>query len=322
MKFPAEYLESADVIAVLVGQENSVEFVRRNAAEGEPEHELTRAQSAIDEQSAMIGRDKRAVPGAAAPEHGQTEHPRYVATRFPLHKRKARRAGRSIDIFPVRRYPSRMEAPDLASLRREYETAGLRRSDLHPDPLEQFSVWFGAAVEAALPEVNAIALATSTPDGKPSARIVLLKGFDQRGFIFFTNYHSQKGRELDANPQAAFTIFWVQQERQIRVAGSVEKTSREESLAYFHSRPRGSQLSAWVSKQSEVIDARRILDARLAELTERFGDGTIELPPHWGGYRIVPNEVEFWQGRANRLHDRFRYLRQRDDSWLLERLAP
>jgi pyridoxamine 5'-phosphate oxidase len=198
----------------------------------------------------------------------------------------------------------------------------LRRADLHPDPIEQFATWFSTAVNTGLPDANAIALATATPDGKPSVRIVLLKGFDQRGFVFFTNYQSDKGRELVANSQAAFVIYWVQLERQIRVAGRVEKTSRAESQVYFHSRPRGSQLGAWVSHQSEVIDARRILEARLAEMTERFAGVEIELPPHWGGYRIVPEALEFWQGRANRLHDRFRYTRQPDGSWTIDRLAP
>jgi pyridoxamine 5'-phosphate oxidase len=215
-----------------------------------------------------------------------------------------------------------MKAIDLAGLRREYETEGLRRADLHPDPIEQFATWFSTAVNSGLPDANAIALATATPDGKPSVRIVLLKGFDQGGFVFFTNYQSDKGRELVANPQAAFVIYWVQLERQIRVAGRVEKTSRAESQVYFHSRPRGSQLGAWVSHQSEVIDARRILEARLAEMTERFAGVEIELPPHWGGYRIVPEALEFWQGRANRLHDRFRYTRQPDGSWTIDRLAP
>ncbi|MGH7936925.1 MAG: pyridoxine/pyridoxamine 5'-phosphate oxidase, partial [Chthoniobacterales bacterium] len=152
-----------------------------------------------------------------------------------------------------------MDSLDVAGLRREYETDGLRRADLHPDPIEQFSIWFSTAVSSALPDANAISLATATSDGRPSARIVLLKGFDQRGFVFFTNYHSGKGRELEANPQAAFAIYWVALERQIRVVGRVKKTTRAESAAYFHSRPRGSQLGAWVSHQSEVIDARRIL---------------------------------------------------------------
>ena len=215
-----------------------------------------------------------------------------------------------------------MDPLDVASLRREYETQGLRRADLLPDPIEQFSLWFSAAAEAGLPDVNAIALATCTPEGKPSSRVVLLKGFDQRGFVFFTNYRSQKGRELDSNPQAAFAIYWVQLERQIRVSGRVEKTSREESAAYFHSRPRASQLGAWVSHQSEVIDARRILEGRLAEMTERYEGREVELPPNWGGYRIVPNELEFWQGRASRLHDRFRYTRADEGGWTMERLAP
>ena len=215
-----------------------------------------------------------------------------------------------------------MNPLELAGLRREYETHGLRRADLHHDPIEQFSTWFSTAVNSALPDVNAISLATATLEGKPSARVVLLKGFDQRGFVFFTNYRSSKGRELEANPQAAFVIYWVQLERQIRVGGRVEKTSRAESEAYFLSRPRGSQLGAWVSHQSEVIDARRILEARLAEMTERFAGGEIELPPHWGGYRIVPETFEFWQGRANRLHDRFRYTRVGDGSWRIDRLAP
>jgi pyridoxamine 5'-phosphate oxidase len=215
-----------------------------------------------------------------------------------------------------------MNALDLATLRREYDTAGLRRADLHHDPIEQFATWFSTALNSGLPDANAISLATATHDGKPSARVVLLKGFDQRGFVFYTNYQSDKGRELEANPEAAFVIYWVQLERQIRVAGRVERTSRAESEAYFLSRPRGSQLSAWVSHQSEVIDARRILEARLAEMTERFASAPMELPPHWGGYRIVPETVEFWQGRANRLHDRFRYTREGDDSWRIDRLAP
>ncbi|MGI8958014.1 MAG: pyridoxamine 5'-phosphate oxidase [Chthoniobacterales bacterium] len=216
-----------------------------------------------------------------------------------------------------------MDAIDVAGLRRGYETQGLRRAELHPDPFEQFATWFSTAVNSGLPDANAISLATVSTEGKPSARIVLLKGFDSRGFVFFTNYESGKGHELEANAEAAFVAYWGSLERQIRVTGRVEKTSRAESAAYFHDRPRGSQLGAWVSRQSEVIDARRILDARLAEMEERFaGDKVIELPPHWGGYRIAPRTIEFWQGRANRLHDRFRYTRQKDDSWTIDRLAP
>jgi pyridoxamine 5'-phosphate oxidase len=216
-----------------------------------------------------------------------------------------------------------MDAIDLAGLRREYETEGLRRVDLHHDPIEQFATWFSTAINSGLPDANAIALATATPEGKPSARIVLLKGVDERGFVFFTNYESAKGHELAANPQAAFTVYWMPLERQIRVTGTVEKTSRKESEIYFQDRPRGSQLGAWVSRQSDVIDARRILDARLAEMTQRFaGQEKIDLPPHWGGYRIIPETIEFWQGRANRLHDRFRYTRENNGSWTIDRLAP
>ena len=212
--------------------------------------------------------------------------------------------------------------PDLTGLRNEYAAHGLRRADLHSDPLRQFGAWFAAALAADLRDVNAMSLATATPDGKPSVRIVLLKGFDERGFAFFTNYDSEKARDLEANPSAALAFYWAQLERQVRISGAVERTSREDSAAYFHSRPIGSQLGAWASKQSEVIDARRILDSRLTEMTERFGNGEIPLPPHWGGYRVKPDKIEFWQGRPNRLHDRFRYTRQADGTWLIDRLAP
>jgi pyridoxamine 5'-phosphate oxidase len=212
--------------------------------------------------------------------------------------------------------------PELTGLRSEYGAHGLRRADLHSDPIEQFSAWFAAALAADVRDANAMSLATATPDGKPSVRIVLLKGFDERGFVFFTNHHSEKGQHLEANPFAALVFYWVQLERQIRISGSVERTSREDSAAYFHSRPVGSRLGAWASKQSEVIDARQILDSRLAAMTERFEGGDIPLPPHWGGYRVKPDQIEFWQGRPNRLHDRFRYSRQADGRWQIDRLAP
>jgi pyridoxamine 5'-phosphate oxidase len=211
---------------------------------------------------------------------------------------------------------------DLTGLRNEYAAHGLRRADLHSDPLRQFGAWFAAALAADIRDVNAMSLATATPDGKPSVRIVLLKGFDERGFAFFTNYDSEKARELEANPHAALVFYWAQLERQVRISGTVQRTSREDSAAYFHSRPIGSQLGAWASKQSEVIDARRILDSRMMEMTERFENGEIPLPPHWGGYRVKPDKIEFWQGRPNRLHDRFRYSRQADGTWLIDRLAP
>jgi len=212
---------------------------------------------------------------------------------------------------------------DLTGLRHEYDAHGLRRADLHSDPFKQFAAWFAAALAADIRDVNAMTVATATRDGKPSARIVLLKGFDERGFAFFTNYDSEKGRQLEANPHAALCFFWVKLERQVRISGLVERTSREDSAAYFHSRPAGARLGAWVSKQSEVIDSRQILDARLEQMKERFeGEGEISLPPHWGGYRVKPEQIEFWQGRPNRLHDRFRYSRRADGTWQIDRLAP
>jgi pyridoxamine 5'-phosphate oxidase len=211
---------------------------------------------------------------------------------------------------------------DPASPEYEHPARGLRRRDLDPDPIKQFANWFTAAIEAGIKDVNAMSLATATPDGRPSVRIVLLKGFDHDGFVFFTNYSSEKGQQLDANPNAALGFYWIEVDRQVRIDGRIEKTSREESERYFHSRPVGSQLGAWASRQSEVIDGRRVLDARLAEMTERYGKGPIPLPPHWGGYRLKPERIEFWQGRANRLHDRFRYNREKNGLWCRERLAP
>jgi pyridoxamine 5'-phosphate oxidase len=216
-----------------------------------------------------------------------------------------------------------MSSPlNIAALRQDYVARGLRRADLDPDPIKQFAVWFGEAAAAEIRDVNAMALATVDPNGAPSARIVLLKGISERGFVFFTNYSSEKGRQLDANPQASLNLLWVQLERQIRIDGAVEKTSREESEEYFHSRPLGSQLGAWASRQSEVIASREALEAQLALVTEQYSGGPIPLPPHWGGYRVLPRRIEFWQGRTNRLHDRFRYLRQADGSWNIDRLSP
>jgi pyridoxamine 5'-phosphate oxidase len=211
---------------------------------------------------------------------------------------------------------------ELSGLRHEYDAHGLRRADLHSDPIEQFRAWFAAAIAADIRDVNAMSLATATPDGRPSVRIVLLKGVDKRGFSFFTNYESEKAHHLEANPRAALAFYWVKLERQVRISGSVERTSREDSAAYFHSRPPGSRLGAWASRQSEVIDSRKILDARLAQMAERFEGGEIPLPPHWGGYRVKPEQMEFWQGRPNRLHDRFRYSLRADGNWQIDRLAP
>jgi pyridoxamine 5'-phosphate oxidase len=210
---------------------------------------------------------------------------------------------------------------EMAAQRQEHSVQGLRRIDLDPDPFKQFGTWFTAAVEAGVRDVNAMTLATVSPDGQPTGRVVLLKGYGHDGFVFYTNYHSEKGQHLEKNPRAGLVILWKELERQVRIDGVVQKIPREESIRYFHSRPVGSQLGAWVSHQSEVIDARRVLDARLAELTERYAGQEIPLPPHWGGYRVRPDRFEFWQGRPNRLHDRFRYTRE-DKSWRLERVAP
>ena len=208
-----------------------------------------------------------------------------------------------------------------ADLRRDYARAGLTEADAAADPLAQFARWFDEALAAGLPEPNAMTLATATPDGRPSARVVLLKGFDERGFVFFTNRHSRKGRELAANPYAALAFFWPELERQVRVEGAVAPTGDEESDAYFASRPLASRLGAWASSQSEVIAGREVLDRAVEELAARFG-GEVPRPPHWGGYRLSPEAVEFWQGRPSRLHDRLRYARRPDGGWRRERLAP
>ncbi len=216
-----------------------------------------------------------------------------------------------------------MNSPlDIAALRHDYVAHGLRRADLDPDPFKQFAKWFGEAAAAQIRDVNAMALGTATDDGAPDVRIVLLKGISEHGFVFFTNYDSTKGKQIAANPRVALNLFWVQLERQIRISGTAEKTTRGESEEYFHSRPIGSQLGAWASPQSEVIANREILEAQLAEATQKFADNIVPLPAHWGGYRVVPQTIEFWQGRTNRLHDRFRYRKQSDGSWLIERLAP
>jgi len=211
---------------------------------------------------------------------------------------------------------------DPAASRYEHIGKGLRRSDLDPNPIKQFANWFTTAIETGIRDVNAMSLATAGQDAKPSVRIVLLKSFDEDGFVFFTNYESEKGKQLEANPYAALGFYWIELDRQIRISGKVDKTSRKESQTYFHSRPVGSQLSAWASRQSAVLDGRRVLDARMEEMNERFAGKRVPLPPHWGGYRLKPDNMEFWQGRSNRLHDRFRYTRQSDGSWLIERLAP
>lgn len=215
----------------------------------------------------------------------------------------------------------------IADLRREYMREGLREGDLDPDPFRQFERWFGEAMAANVIETNAMVLATATPDGRPSARIVLLKGVDDTGFVFFTNYESQKGRELEANPHAALLFYWAELTRQIRVEGQVARVSVEESQAYFNTRGRSSRLGAWASRQSTVIESRAVLDARVAELEREYeGRDQVPLPPYWGGYRLIPSRFEFWHGQPSRLHDRMQYsIRQdgsQDGSWKIDRLSP
>jgi pyridoxamine 5'-phosphate oxidase len=192
----------------------------------------------------------------------------------------------------------------------------------HPDPIKLFKKWFEAAVHAELKEPNAMTLATATRDGKPSARMVLLKGFDERGFVFYTNYRSPKGRDLERNPHAALVLFWQPLERQIRITGRVTKVSAEESDAYFHSRALNSRFSASISKQSAVIASRDVLLDKLKKIEEKYPNGDPPRPIHWGGFRVHPNEIEFWQGGKFRLHDRLRYRRRRDGSWSVDRLSP
>jgi pyridoxamine 5'-phosphate oxidase len=233
----------------------------------------------------------------------------------------------------------------IADLRREYNLTGLRRRDLDPDPIAQFNRWFEQAsgarasgrlmktliriykallmVSGAQPmDVNAMTLATADKDGRPSARVVLLKGLDARGFIFFTNYDSRKGQELAQNPRAALVFYWAGLERQVCVAGDVVVLPANESEAYFNSRPRGSRLAAWASRQGEVIRDRAALEEKWKQLEQQFPGDEVPRPDYWGGYVLTPIRFEFWQGRPSRLHDRFRYTKQTDASWLIERLAP
>lgn len=210
----------------------------------------------------------------------------------------------------------------IAALRREYRNSPFHKSDAAADPFSQFKVWFDQALEADVADPTAMVLATASPAGAPSARVVLLKGFDAEGFSFFTNYESRKAEELARNPQAALVFWWHELDRQVRIEGAVERTAPEASEAYFESRPRGSQLGAWASPQSRVLQGRAALEARLAEVEARFAEAPIPRPPYWGGFRVVPHAVEFWQGRPSRLHDRLRYRRDDQGAWHCERLAP
>ena len=209
----------------------------------------------------------------------------------------------------------------IADLRKDYTLEELSESEVDSSPFVQFQHWFDQAVEAQLPEPNAMTIATATKDGIPSARIVLLKGFDDRGFVFYTNYNSHKAQELIDNPHAALVFLWTELERQIRIVGSVEKISAEESDTYFYSRPIGSRLGAWASEQSQVIVNRSVLEQRLEDLKAQYENQNIPRPSHWGGFRVKPVGIEFWQGRSSRLHDRLRYQLQNGE-WMLDRLSP
>lgn len=233
----------------------------------------------------------------------------------------------------------------IADIRRDYNLAGLRRADLSADPIVQFRRWFEQALGARTSgrlrgtairlyknllglgsaeriDVNAATLSTVDTQGRPSARVVLLKGVDERGFIFFTNYDSRKGCEIAGNPNVAMVFYWPDQERQVCIAGQASKIPSTESEAYFKSRPRGSRLAAWASRQSEVIENREVLESQWRELQAKYPGEDVPMPPNWGGFVIAPVRIEFWQGRPSRLHDRFRYLKQPDGKWLIERLSP
>ncbi len=214
-----------------------------------------------------------------------------------------------------------MEKSNLADLRNEYLLRELSEDSVAADPFVQFANWLDEYLATEPPEPNAVLLSTVDGDGDPSSRVVLLKGFDTNGFVFFTNYESRKSRDLNGHPQAAMTFFWPELERQIHIRGAAARTSREESESYFASRPVQSKIGAWASKQSTKLESRAALEARFEEMSRRFGDGDIPCPPFWGGYRIAPQRFEFWQGRQSRLHDRICYERQ-DDGWKITRLYP
>lgn len=211
---------------------------------------------------------------------------------------------------------------DIENLRQQYTRAGLRRQDLKPDPFEQFEIWFKEACAANLLEPNAMILATASAQAEPSVRTVLLKYFDREGLIFFTNYESRKSRQIQENPQVSLLFLWLPLERQVQIIGTAAKVSTADSLKYFTARPRGSQIGAWSSQQSSIISSRQMLEMQFEQMKQKFMNHEVPLPSFWGGYRVIPRSFEFWQGRPNRLHDRFLYSRQENQSWEINRLSP
>jgi pyridoxamine 5'-phosphate oxidase len=211
---------------------------------------------------------------------------------------------------------------DIASIRRDYQMASLEEASSAVNPMDQFEHWWEEAIQSNIDEVNAFTLSTIALNGAPAARVVLLKGFTLEGFVFFTNYESNKGKEIAARPIVAMNFFWKELERQVRITGTIKKISPEESEQYFHSRPLGSQVGAWTSPQSQVIPNREYLELLMKNNAEKFKDGNVPLPPHWGGYIVHPTSIEFWQGRSSRLHDRLQYTLNEDHSWTKVRLAP
>jgi pyridoxamine 5'-phosphate oxidase len=211
---------------------------------------------------------------------------------------------------------------DIENLRQQYTRAGLRRQDLKPDPFDQFEIWFKEACAANLLEPNAMILATASAQAEPSVRTVLLKYFDREGLIFFTNYESRKSRQIQENPQVSLLFLWLPLERQVQIIGTAAKISTADSLKYFTARPRGSQIGAWCSQQSSIISSRQILEMQFEQMKQKFMNNEVPLPSFWGGYRVIPRSFEFWQGRPNRLHDRFLYSRQDPESWEINRLSP
>jgi pyridoxamine 5'-phosphate oxidase len=215
-----------------------------------------------------------------------------------------------------------LKTVDTSQIRREYRASGLKRKELNPDPVMQFSTWFEQARKTSIADPTAMVLATASRDGQPSQRTVLLKYFDEHGFVFFTNYGSRKAEEISVNDKVSLLFVWLELDRQVIINGTAEKISAADSARYFMSRPRDSQVAAWVSSQSHSLGSRQALLQKFAEMKQKFSDGKIPLPSFWGGYRVAPVEIEFWQGRENRLHDRFMYRRENPNGWSINRLAP